>query len=289
MSETLANLAKVLPQLAILVALAGLVGWWLRGPAAKPAPAKGTAPATPKPARDRAANLEDALEKSKAANKSLKGELEALKAGSISRADHDLRLAELEAAHTSLATESKRTAALETELRKTQESLKAANNRLNEAEKSRKDRSFILENELSKVREELAQLQSETEGTGALQAEIERLRDTVATTTRYAGELRKREAAALEALEKANARPAAVASPSTPSRPAGESDRVAAAKAEVLRLIELNRSKSSPTAPVPASELGAPQTTPESPESADAPAASAPQDDEVKAPESLPA
>ena len=72
-----------------------------------------------------------------------------------------------------------------------------------------------------------------------LNAEIERLRESVAVSTRFAGEMRKREAAAVEALEKAEAKLAELSDPSRPAAvskkigPVVESGRIAAAKAEV--------------------------------------------------------
>lgn len=256
MPEFITALAKVLPQLAIVAALAGLIGWWLRGSSAKPEPAK---PASDgKPQQDRAKNLEATLEKSKAAHKALKSELDDLKAASVSKADHAKTLAELEAAHVSLATESKRTAVLDVELKKSQEALKALNARSNEAGKAQKDRSFALENELSKARQELAELHARPDDSSALQAEIERLREAAATANRYAGEARKREAVAVEALEKAQTRIAdagATASPAAARKigPVGDSERVAAAKAEVLRLVELNRQQAEAATEAPAS------------------------------------
>lgn len=247
MSEIFTNLAKVLPQLAIIAAVAAFIGWWLRGPKATPAPAKTTAP--DKAPQDRSKNLESQLEKSKAAHKALKSEFDSLKAASVSKEVHDQQLAELAAAQTSLATESKRTAVLDVELKKVQETLKGLNARSNEASKAQKDRSFALENELSKARQELAVLHNRPDDSSTLQAEIERLRESVATSTRFAGELRKREAAAIEALERAQAQLAAAGDSVRPAAArkigpvAVESDRVTAAKAEVLRLIELNRQK----------------------------------------------
>lgn len=255
MPEFITQLAKVLPQLAIIAAVFGIIGWWLRGSSAKPEPAKSTkSAASDKAPQDRSKNLESALEKSKAAHKALKSELDGLKAGSIPKADHEMRLAELEAAHSSLATESKRTAVLEVELRKAQETLKTLNARSNEVSKAQKDRSFTLENELSKVRRELALLQDRPDDTATLQAEIERLRESVATSTRFAGELRKREATTLEALERAQAQLANAGDAARPAAsrkigPVGDGTRVAAAKAEVLRLIERNKQNSTEVSP----------------------------------------
>ena len=66
--------------------------------------------------------------------------------------------------------------------------------------------------------------------------------------------MRKREAAAVEALEKAEANLAIQSDPSRPAvvskkiGPVGDSGRIAAAKAEVIRLVELNRQKAEAAA-----------------------------------------
>jgi 5'-3' exonuclease len=84
-----------------------------------------------------------------------------------------------------------------------------------------------------------------------LTAEIERLRESVAVSSRYAGEMRKREAAAIEALEKAESKIADMSDPSRPAAsarkvgPVADSGRIAAAKAEVVRLMEMNKQKES--------------------------------------------
>lgn len=254
-NETLMHLSKVLPALAILAALFGFLGWSLRGASGKPAPVKSSKPASSGSGQqDRAKNLEAALEKSKAAHKSLNAELENLQAASVSIDAFECTVAELNAARKAHETETKRISTLETDLKKSQETIKNLNGRANEADKIQKDRSFALENELSKAREELALLQARPDDAAGLQAEIERLRESVAVSTRFAGEMRKRETAAAEALEKAEAQIASLRDPSRPAAavaqkigPVGDSDRVTAAKAEVLRLVELNRQKETAT------------------------------------------
>lgn len=246
------TLSKVLPQLAIIAAVAGIIGWSLRGLTIKPPapvkPSKGNS-ASDKSQPDRAKNLEASLEKSKAAHKSLKAELEKLQATSISKEAHDSITAELEAAHKKLETETKRISAFETDLKKSQQTIKNLNARANDADKLQKDRSFALENELSTAREQLAILQNRPDDSVSLTTEIERLRESVAVSTRYAGEMRKREAAALEALEKAEAKLADLSDPSRPVvtskkiGPVSDSGRIAAAKAEVIRLVEMNKQK----------------------------------------------
>ena len=293
MNEILTNLSKVLPQLAILAVVFGFVGWFIRGLASKPAPAAAKTPVANAKSQqqDRAKNLEATLEKTKAAHKLLKAEFEQLKSQSVSRESFEKISAELEAGSKSVETETRRSSALEIELKKAQDTIKHLNARGNEADKAQKDRSFTLENELSKTREQLAMLQNRPDDSAGLQAEIERLRESVATTTRYAGELRKREAATIEALEKAEARLATAAetghdipAPSKKIGPVVESSRIAAAKAEVLRLLELNKQKE--TAPVateatsPPEEVSVPAVEPEAAE----PEAIEPEAAEIEAP-----
>ncbi|MES2476059.1 MAG: hypothetical protein V4640_09775 [Verrucomicrobiota bacterium] len=278
MSEILTNLSKVLPQLAILAAIFGFIGWSLRGLSTKPAPAKDTKPvAAPKnQGLERAKNLETSLDKAKASHKALKAEFDQLKASSVSKEELDAANAEIQSTRSSLETESRRASALEADLKKLQETNKALNARANENDKAQKDRKFALENELSKTREQLTLLQNRPDDSADLNAEIERLRESVATSTRFAGELRKREAAALESLEKAEARLAdAVKNGATIAAPAarkigpvGDSDRITAAKAEVLRLVEQNKqraleSQEANPEPAPVVEASVPEPTPE--------------------------
>ena len=248
MSDTLTLLSKVLPQLTIIAVLCGFIGWSLRGRTAKPAPAK-ILPAPDKGQQDRAKNFEATLEKSKAAHKTLKAELEKLQSASVSKANFDTTAAELAAARSALDTETKRISTLETDLKKAQDAVKHLNARLNDGEKSQKDRRFALENELSKTREQLAVLQNRPDDSAELHAEIERLRESVAVSSRFAGEVRKREAAAIEALQKAEAKFADLGDSSRPTAvskkigPVVDSGRIAAAKAEVIRLVEMNKQK----------------------------------------------
>jgi len=260
MSDTLTLLSKVLPQLAIIAVLCGFIGWSLRGRPAKTAPAKSSTPIADKGQQDRAKNLEATLEKSKAAHKALKAELENLQSGSVSKATFEKTTAELAAARSAIDTETKRISTLETDLKKAQDTAKQLNARLNDGEKAQKERNFALENELSKTREQLAVLQNRPDDAAELHAEIERLRESVAVSSRFAGEVRKREAAAIEALEKAEAKLADLSDPSRPAAvskkigPVVESDRIAAAKAEVIRLVEMNKQKEAAAAVVAVEE-----------------------------------
>ncbi len=247
------SLADYTPQIAGIAAVAVALGWILKGALTKPQPVKAMANKEA-PAKDRSKSLEAALEKSKAANKAAKTAFEALQAGSVPVAKFEEVQASLEIAQKSLESEAKRFFLVEADLKKAQDTIKNLNGRSNEVDRGQKDRSFALENELSKVRQQLAQLEARPDDTSELHAEIERLRESVATTTRYSGELRKRESAALEALSKAQGQisnaPTPVALPLAPATPAtapaGDSERVAAAKAEVLRLLEQNKQASAP-------------------------------------------
>ncbi len=250
-TTTLSQLSNLLPQIAIIAGVCGLAGWSLRGAFTKPAPAK--AAPNNAPNRDRSKNLESALEKSKASFKALKSEYDALKATAVPSASLEKTNAELDAARKSIESGATRISALETDLKKALDTIKNLNSRANDADKAQKDRSFALENELSKARQQLAIVESRPDNTAELHAEIERLRESVAVSSRFAGEVRKREAAAQEALEKAQAQLAEMSDPSRPAvtskkigpvvtaAPVGDSDRVAAAKAEVLRLLEGNK------------------------------------------------
>ncbi len=272
-STTTTLFTSFLPQIALVVAISILIGWALKGHFSKAKPSKVT-PTPENPNRDRTKNLEAALEKSKAAQKELKAKLDALQAASVPSANFEKITAALESTRKTLDTETKRISTLETDLKKAQETIKNLNARANEADKAQKDRSFTLENELSQARQKLAQLEAQPDDSAVLHAEIERLRESVAVSSRFAGEVRKREAAAVEALEKAHAELAALTDPSrsVPKAskkigPVGESDRVSAAKAEVLRLIEKNKQ-----APAPAVEATATIAIEESVAVADEPA-----------------
>ncbi len=265
MNETLTHLSQVLPVLAVLAAVFGFLGWSIRGASNKSAPAKTTkpAPASDRGQQDRAKNLEAALEKSKASNKTLKSELEDLRAATVSKQALDDSAAELDAARKAFETETKRISTLETDLKKSQDTIRNLNSRANEGDKTQKDRSFALENELSKARQQIAVLENRPDNSAELNAEIERLRESVAVSTRFAGEMRKREAAAVEALEKAEARLTGLSDSSraapTHERKIGpvvDSGRIAAAKAEVIRLVEMNKAKEIAAFSEPVPEVG---------------------------------
>jgi len=197
--------------------------------------------------RDRSKKLEESLSKAQAKLKEVQADFDSLKTGSVSKSAFETVNTELAELRQALDTVQKRAAALETDLRKSQDTLKGLHARANEVDRTQKDRSFSLENELSKTRAQLADALARPDNTTELQAEIDRLRESVANGTRYAGELRKRETAAQEALQKLQRKldkqPVETAEPvELPPNdfPARESDRIAAAKAEVIRLHALN-------------------------------------------------
>ncbi len=261
-------LAQVIPHLLVLAALAGAIGWAIRGKTAAPPPN----PREPAP-RERPRS-DAALEQARAAQKSLKTDLETLRASSVPRTELEATTAELESTRQSLAAEQNRAAALDADLKKSRETIRQLSARTNEADKTRNDRAFALENELSKAREQLTLLQSRPDDTAELQTEIERLRESVATTTRYAGELRKREAAANDALAKLQERLAQSPSPAAPAPTrTGESDRVRAAKAEVARLNALRDASPPPEEKPPAAPSQPQLEFPEDPQPVEPPAA----------------
>ena len=252
MFDSFQALSQVLPHIAVIAAVCGFVGWSLRGRSQQPEKGKSS---KPQPSADkgseRVKNLETALEKSRAAHKALKSEMDQLQETSVGKPVLEATTAELDASRKLLETETKRVSALEAELKKAQDTNKTLNARSNGAEKAQKDRHFALENELSKARQQLSTLQERPDDSAELHVEIARLKESVAVSTRFAGEMRKREAAAVEALEKTQAQLVAASDPSRPAisskkiGPIVDSGRIAAAKAEVLRLVEMNQQKAA--------------------------------------------
>jgi chemosensory pili system protein ChpA (sensor histidine kinase/response regulator) len=196
---------KLLPLLGLTAILFGLFGWWLRRKFHAPVVASNKPAAAPTdlPARERVKKLEHALTKSEAAQKALKQDLESLHAKTISKATHDKAARELAEAQHRLEADVKRIQALEAELKKSRDAVNTLNSNAAEANKGQRDRTFTLENELSKTRETLAILQARPDNTLVLQAEVDRLREAVTNSTRVIGELRKQETAAVEAMTKA--------------------------------------------------------------------------------------
>lgn len=197
---------KLLPLLALTAVLFGLFGWWLRRKFHAPV-VSSSKPSVPDdlPARERVKKLEHALAKSESGQKSLKHELETLQAKSVSKQALDKASKDLADAQHRLDADLKRIQALEADLKKARETLNTLNSSTAEANKGQRDRTFILENELSKTREALAILEARPDNSLVLQAEIDRLRETLTNSTRVIGELRKQETTSAQALAKTQA------------------------------------------------------------------------------------
>ncbi|KAB2640595.1 MAG: hypothetical protein DVB26_05840 [Verrucomicrobia bacterium] len=254
---------KLIPLLAFTAVLFGLFGWWLRRKFHAPV-VSSSKPSTPDdlPARERVKKLEHALTKSEAGQKSLQHELATLQAKSVSKQALDKASKELADAQQRLDGDLKRIQALEAELKKARETLNTLNSSTAEANKGQRDRTFVLENELSKTREALALLEARPDNSLVLQAEVDRLRETLTNSTRVIGELRKLETTYAQALAKTQAQleaatqSCAATSPDTvglmPAMEAAErnlrqtaavSTKIAAAKEAVERLQALNAQK----------------------------------------------
>ncbi|MEI6676940.1 MAG: hypothetical protein WCO57_17350, partial [Verrucomicrobiota bacterium] len=197
-------------------------------------------------------------------HKSLKHELDTLHAKTVSKATLDKAAKDLADAQHRVEADQKRIQTLEAELRKSRETLNTLNSSAAEANKGQRERTFALENELSKTREALALLEARPDNSLALHAEIDRLRETLTNSTRVIGELRKQEAATSQTLAKFQAQLEA-ASRNSPAEETGAvsllpamemaqrktlqpikaspSDKVADAMAEVERLHALNAQK----------------------------------------------
>jgi fused signal recognition particle receptor len=256
---------KLLPLLALTAVLFGVLGWWLRRKFHAPVVSSHKPQVQDDlPARERVKKLEHALAKSEAAQKAIKHDLETLQAKTVSKQALDKASKELADAQHRLDADLKRIQTLEVELKKTRETLNTLNSATAEANKGQRDRTFVLENELSKTREALAILEARPDNSLGLQAEIDRLRETLTNSTRVIGELRKQESATAQALTKCQAQIEAATLNSSaaetgtvslltamemaerkPSRSgnSGASDRVVDAQAEVERLNSLNAQK----------------------------------------------
>ncbi|KAB2641232.1 MAG: hypothetical protein DVB25_02415 [Verrucomicrobia bacterium] len=254
---------KLLPLLALAAVLFGVFGWCLRRKFHAPV-VSSSKPSTPDdlPARERAKKLEHALAKSEAGHKSLQLEFAALQAKSVSKQALDKVSKDLADAQHRVDADLKRIQALEAELKKSRETLNTLNSSSAEANKGQRDRTFVLENELSKTREALALLEARPDNSLALQAEVDRLRETLTNSTRVIGELRKLETTYAQALAKTQAQLDAATQASTatatdavsllPAMEAAErnlrqtaavSTKIAAAKEAVERLQALNAQK----------------------------------------------
>jgi chemosensory pili system protein ChpA (sensor histidine kinase/response regulator) len=257
---------KLLPLLVLTAALFGWFGWWLRRKFHAPLVSSSKPHATPDdlPARERVKKLENSLAKSDTAQKSLRHELETLQAKTVSKHTLEKAAKDLADAQQRLDADHKRIQALETDLKKARETLNTLNSAAAEANKGQRDRTFALENELSKTREALAILEARPDNSLTLQGEVDRLRETLTNSTRVIGELRKQETTSAQTLTKcqtqleaATRQPAATAPDSVSLLPAMElaernarkpgkestSAKVAQAIEDVERLHALNAQK----------------------------------------------
>ena len=183
---------KLLPLLAFTAAIFGMFGWWLRRKFHAPV-VSSTKPreSDDLPARERVKKLNHALAKSEAAQQSLKHALESLQAKSVPAQTLEKASKDLAGAQHRVEADQKRIQALEAELRKARESLNNLNSTAADANKGQRDRTFALENELSKTREALAILEARPDNSLPLQTEVDRLREALTNSTRVIGELRK--------------------------------------------------------------------------------------------------
>ena len=257
---------KLLPILALTAALFGWFGWWLRRKFHAPQVSSSKPHATQDdlPARERVKKLENSLAKSETAHKSLRHEFETLQAKTVSKHTLEKAAKELADAQHRQDADHKRIQALETDLKKARETLNSLNSAAAEANRGQRDRTFTLENELSKTREALAILEARPDNSLALQGEVDRLRETLTNSTRVIGELRKQETTSAQSLAKCQTQleaatrlPAASAHDSVSLLPAMElaernarkpskentSTKVAQAIEDVERLQALNAQK----------------------------------------------
>ncbi len=244
---------KLLPLLAFCALVFGLIGWWLRSllsgnHGSNHEVQKVVNTTQDNSSRARIKKLEEKIQKADSDYKSIKGNYEALQKSSVSTNALEMANQEIAALKELDTANQKRIAAFETDSKKAQASIVALNANLNDANRQQKDRTFTLENELSKAREQLSRFESSTNKDSEYQNEIDRLRESLANATRVTGELRRQEAATAEALAACEARceklgeaPKSISSitpligPIDRSAPV-ESDRIAAARAEVIRL-----------------------------------------------------
>lgn len=256
MNGTIYFIFMLLPYVAVCALIGGFIGWHLRcriGKCHGHTEQAVAAPTSSKPSSDDAARvkkLQEKLKQAESLNVTLKQDLDSLKTKSVSKSDLEVSNGKVFAATAELEQEKKRINTLSADLKKAQETISGLNAKLNVDVKEQKDRTFVLENELSQVREQLLRYQGATDDTAELRSELERARETASNATRFAGESRKREASLSEEIESLKAKlakqaevsataavtaaPAFVAS--IPAKPAGDSESVLKAKAEVERL-----------------------------------------------------
>jgi DNA repair exonuclease SbcCD ATPase subunit len=210
---TLFFILKLLPYVAICSTVAFLLGYFF----SRPKSTKSSATSAHAPTNDESARikkLQEKLQSSETAAKSLRQQLESLKADSITKTEHATLQSGLDALQEKWNTEKKRVAALEADVRKAQDTAASLNSRLNADAKAQNSRVIQLENELSQAREALNLAGTAPAYTAPdLQAELDRAKDTVANAMRLVGETRKRESALQQELESLKKR---VESGSTP-------------------------------------------------------------------------
>jgi chromosome segregation ATPase len=246
----------LLPYVAVCALIGGFIGWYLRckiGKCHGHTEQAVAAPTQTKPSADDAARtkkLQEKLKQADALNATLKQDLDSLKSKSVSKSEMEVSQGKIFAATAELAQEKQRMVAVTADLKKAQETISGLNAKLNVDVKEQKDRTFSLENELSQAREQLQRYQSSTDDSADLRSELERAREMAANATRFAGESRKREASLTDEIESLKAKLAKQAevsataaviagsafAASIPAKPAGDSEAVLKAKAEVERL-----------------------------------------------------
>jgi hypothetical protein len=243
---------KILPLILFTAVIFSYFGWWLRRRFHAPV-VSSSKPAEPDdlPARERVKKLEHSLAKAEAATKAARADLEAHHAKSIAKSAHEKVSRELIETQLKLEGDQKRIDALESELKRSRDTISNLSSKASDANKGQQERMFAMENELSRVRGELAALQAKPDLSLELQSEVNRLREALINSTRVVGELRKQESAAVTALEKVQKKlDAALAKTAAPEIPplvsmasafnqtlaAPAADRTAGAKADVERI-----------------------------------------------------
>ncbi|MDB6071210.1 MAG: hypothetical protein JWL81_2381 [Verrucomicrobiales bacterium] len=204
---TSAELSALLPYLLPVAAASALIGWWLRGKKKTPAPAPlpGKAPTAPSNSeRQRLRDLESKLRSAESAAQSAQSEIASLRAGSISKADHEALRAELDSARTNVT-------ALDAQLKKSRDVQAGLQAQANDAGKKNQARAITLENELAAARTEIQRLKTladpTTDGMKRLEGEVEtvrtRLRAVEAQLAERNAELNALKARALSATTRA--------------------------------------------------------------------------------------
>ncbi len=244
---------KIRPYLAVVSIVGGFIGWYLRCKIGKcHGHQSEVVHSHDSDDLSRIKKLQEKLNKAESLNKTLKMDLETSQSKLVDSTVHKKTIEQLAVLQSDLSATTLRANSLEAELKKAKETVGSFHAKANTETKEQRDRTFALENELSKARSEIARLQSGKDDSGELREEMERLRESTGNATRYAGEMRKREAALTDelnaskiALQQAQDKllfaPVAAkqtsAPPTVAALPVGDSPRVKAAKEEVIRLL----------------------------------------------------